>query len=125
MASTFLVVGPLVLAALLLHTTISRYRVRSTVARLPGPSPGAWLVGMATILAHDSSQSLIILSGNLPDIFRPREVGDADFEWTNRFGNALRIKGSFGVSLDMRLRSGGRLIKSGDSAMCCSHQTLE
>jgi hypothetical protein len=38
------------------------------------------------------------LAGNLPDILRPENIGDAEFEWTRTFGNSMRIKGAFGVS---------------------------
>ena len=33
-------------------------------------------------------------------MFRPKEAGDADFSWTREYGNAVRIKGFFGVESD-------------------------
>ncbi|KIJ43513.1 hypothetical protein M422DRAFT_169834, partial [Sphaerobolus stellatus SS14] len=34
--------------------------------------------------------------GNMPDLLRPAEVGDADFSWTRKYGTVLRIMGTFG-----------------------------
>lgn len=39
------------------------------------------------------------IAGNLPEIVRPQNVGDADFAWTERFGTVMKIKGAFGVSI--------------------------
>ncbi|KAF8527265.1 cytochrome P450 [Gautieria morchelliformis] len=64
-------------AVLFLHIAFSRLRPRP-ISTLFGPPPGSWLVG------------------NLPALVRPVNVGDADFSWTNAFGDAVRIKGTFG-----------------------------
>ncbi|KAF8520311.1 cytochrome P450 [Gautieria morchelliformis] len=61
-----------------LFIAFRRHRLRP-ISNLFGPPPGSWLVG------------------NLPALFRPVNVGDADFSWTNAFGNAVRIKGTFGA----------------------------
>lgn len=33
-------------------------------------------------------------------LLRPEEIGDAGFAWTQEYGNAVRIKGFFGVESD-------------------------
>lgn len=38
------------------------------------------------------------ITGNLPDIYRSEPAASAEVEWTQKFGNAVRIKGVFGVS---------------------------
>ncbi|KAF8512751.1 cytochrome P450, partial [Hysterangium stoloniferum] len=35
--------------------------------------------------------------GNLPELVRPVEIGDADMFWTREYGTAIRIKGTFGA----------------------------
>jgi hypothetical protein len=37
--------------------------------------------------------------GHLPELERPKEIGDADISWTRDYGSAIRIKGPFGVRL--------------------------
>jgi len=39
------------------------------------------------------------LIGNLPELFQS-QVGDADFKYQKEYGDIVRIKGAFGVSLD-------------------------
>ncbi|KIJ43526.1 hypothetical protein M422DRAFT_253102 [Sphaerobolus stellatus SS14] len=48
------------------------------VVKLSGPPPGSWLMG------------------NMPALFRPEEVGDADFSWTRKYGTVFRMMRSFG-----------------------------
>ncbi|KAF8513598.1 cytochrome P450 [Hysterangium stoloniferum] len=56
-------------------------RLRShSLAHLPGPEKrSSWLVG------------------NLPELVRPAEIGDADMFWTREYGTTIRIKGTFGA----------------------------
>ncbi|KAF8514719.1 cytochrome P450 [Hysterangium stoloniferum] len=54
-----------------------RVRIHS-VTQLLGPPPGPWLVG------------------NMPDIDRAENVGDAEFKWTKIYGPTICIKGQFG-----------------------------
>jgi hypothetical protein len=42
-----------------------------------------------------------MLLGNVPEIARPKEIGDADISWTRDFGSAIRIKGPFGVRVNI------------------------
>jgi len=39
----------------------------------------------------------VIVIGHIPAFQRPENAGEADFEWTDKYGLALRIKGCFGV----------------------------
>ena len=34
----------------------------------------------------------------MPELLRPKEIGDADFAWTRKYGTAVSIMGTFGVS---------------------------
>jgi hypothetical protein len=38
-------------------------------------------------------------TGNLPEILRPDNVAEAEFEWVNKYGTAVRIKGAYGVCI--------------------------
>ncbi|KAF8525701.1 cytochrome P450 [Gautieria morchelliformis] len=71
----FVILG---LAALSL--TVQRIRRRS-ILHLPGPDSKSWLVG------------------NIPSFQRPENAGEADFEWSGKFGLAFRTKGCFGEDL--------------------------
>ncbi|KAF8499477.1 cytochrome P450 [Hysterangium stoloniferum] len=64
-------------AFLLVLRLLIRHLRRHSIAYLPGPKSESWLVGI------------------MPDLIRPKEVGDADIAWTNEYGTALRIKGTF------------------------------
>ena len=52
-------------------------------------------------------------------------MGDADFAWTREYGNAVRIKGSFGVESDYVSFGYGHQVehKATDRERCCSFQT--
>ncbi|KAF8589221.1 cytochrome P450 [Ramaria rubella] len=80
MLTPYLAAASFFVAILLLRSFIRRLRARS-IAHLPGPPPGPWLVG------------------NTPALLRPKEIGDADFTWTNMYGTAVRIKGTFGSDI--------------------------
>ncbi|KAF8515955.1 cytochrome P450 [Gautieria morchelliformis] len=77
MMPPYLLAAPLLAALFVLASWLRRLRARS-IAFLPGPPPGSWLVG------------------NTPALFRPKEVGEADFAWMREYGNAVCIKGTFG-----------------------------
>ncbi|KAF8518880.1 cytochrome P450 [Gautieria morchelliformis] len=79
----FLSIGlPLLLLSVLLRAIIRRYLVLSrSIAHLPGPAPGPWLVG------------------NLPELLRPDNVAEAEFAWTKKYGTAITVKGAFGVNV--------------------------
>ena len=34
----------------------------------------------------------------MPELLRPKEIGDADFAWTRKYGTVMCIMGPFGVS---------------------------
>ena len=34
---------------------------------------------------------------------RPKEAGDADIAWTREYGNAVCIRGAFGVEFDVSI----------------------
>ncbi|KAF8576910.1 cytochrome P450 [Ramaria rubella] len=61
----------------LLRIITQRPRRRS-MAYLPGPPPGSWLIG------------------NAVDMLRSKEYADPDFAWTREYGNAIRIRRTFG-----------------------------
>ncbi|GJJ09369.1 hypothetical protein Clacol_003591 [Clathrus columnatus] len=54
---------------------------RYSISYLPAPECPSWLVG------------------NIPEFQRPREAGDADFQWSKKFGLAFRTKGCFGEDI--------------------------
>ncbi|KAF8587081.1 cytochrome P450 [Ramaria rubella] len=78
--STLYLLSTFFISIIILRLIILRLRAKS-IAHLPGPPPGPWFVG------------------NLPALVRPKEMGDADFTWTREYGNAVRIKGTFGKDL--------------------------
>ncbi|KAF8507406.1 cytochrome P450 [Gautieria morchelliformis] len=71
---------PLLLLSFLLRAIIRRYLSRS-ISHLAGPAPGPWLVG------------------NIPELLRPDNVGEAEFAWIKKYGTAMKIKGAFGVDV--------------------------
>ncbi|KIJ37322.1 hypothetical protein M422DRAFT_781867 [Sphaerobolus stellatus SS14] len=56
-------------------------RRRCSINYLPGPPPGAWLVG------------------NLPDILCPKEQGEVELAWLQEYGTTLHIKHTFGQDM--------------------------
>ncbi|KAF8589322.1 cytochrome P450 [Ramaria rubella] len=80
MLTLYLSVASLFVSIFLLRSFIHKLRGCS-IAYLPGPPPGPWLVG------------------NTPALLRPKGMGDADFAWTKKYGNAVHIKGTFGSDI--------------------------
>lgn len=79
--SQILVQGLLALLALgYLLNRLTRYS-SSVVDKIPGPSATTWL------------------AGNMPDMLRSREVGDAPFAWTKQYGDVVKIYAELGVSV--------------------------
>ncbi|KAF8509096.1 cytochrome P450 [Gautieria morchelliformis] len=75
--SLYVLTAPLLAVVFLCGLLLRRFRSGS-IAFLPGPPPGSWLVG------------------NIPELLRPNEVGDADFAWTQEYGTAVCTKRTFG-----------------------------
>ena len=96
MMSLYLAAATCLIAALVFSAFLRCLRA-SSIAHLPGPPPGSWLVGMSSS-DHSHQPRSNVSSGNLPQLIRPKEIGDADFAWTKDFGSAVCIKGTFGVS---------------------------
>jgi hypothetical protein len=97
MDSSYLVAGSCLIAVLLFRYFSRQLRVHS-IAHLPGPPPGSWLVGKLRNLPLEEA-GLSPSSGNIPELVRGENVGDADFEWVKAFGPSMRIKGPLGVSV--------------------------
>ncbi|KAF8586834.1 cytochrome P450 [Ramaria rubella] len=68
----------LVILCLVIHRV--RHGVRS-ISRLPGPTPGSWLVG------------------NLPEMLRAENATDAERAWIDTYGTAVKIKGALGLDI--------------------------
>ncbi|KAF8520692.1 cytochrome P450 [Gautieria morchelliformis] len=66
------------LAALYL---IVKHIRRRSILHLPGPTSDSWLLG------------------NVPSFQRAENAGEADFEWSEKYGLAFRTKGCFGEDL--------------------------
>jgi hypothetical protein len=89
--------------------------------------PSAWLLACWYVLElcglRKSGSSLP--SGNLPQLVRPENVGDADFEWVKAFGTSVRIKSPFGVSTALVPGVWNNLSSIDvSSVMCCSRRIL-
>ncbi|KAF8589249.1 cytochrome P450 [Ramaria rubella] len=80
MAGFYLFAGPCLVAIFLLRMVIRRLRAHS-IAYLPSPPSGPWLVG------------------NMPELIRPQEVGHSEFTWLRDYGNNFHIKGMFGTDV--------------------------
>ncbi|KAF8514728.1 cytochrome P450 [Hysterangium stoloniferum] len=73
-----LIITPLLVPLAFYFFVFRRVRIHG-VTQLLGPPPGPWLVG------------------NMSDIDRAENVGDAEFKWIKIYGPTICIKGPFGV----------------------------
>ncbi|KAF8578884.1 PAH-inducible cytochrome P450 monooxygenase PC-PAH 4 [Ramaria rubella] len=69
--------GLLGIGIIALCLVVRRVR-RHSISHLPGPASSSWFVG------------------NLPSFERTQSAGEADFEWSQKYGLAFRTKGCFG-----------------------------
>ncbi|KIJ31170.1 hypothetical protein M422DRAFT_267252 [Sphaerobolus stellatus SS14] len=74
----YLLAAPVLGILWLFRLAVQRLR-RHSINHLPGPPQGSWLVG------------------NVPDLNRPEQMGDAEFAWVKEHGTTLHIKHTFGT----------------------------
>ncbi|KAF8576236.1 cytochrome P450 [Ramaria rubella] len=78
--SYYLSAAIVTLVLLFLRRVVHRLRKHS-IALLPGPLGGSWIVG------------------NLPELLRPDHAGTAEFQWTDKYGSSMRVKGALGLDI--------------------------
>ncbi|KAF8497354.1 hypothetical protein JB92DRAFT_2834428 [Gautieria morchelliformis] len=81
---------PLLLLFFVVCVVVRQIPSRS-ISHLPGPDPGPWVIGNI-IYSLNMESGLNYTTGNLPELLRPENVGEAELAWIEKYGTAINLK---------------------------------